>query len=94
MSDSLQTHGLIAHQAPLYMEFSRQEYWSGLPFPSAGDLPNPGIEPMSPALAGRFFITEPSGKPLLGEKSHLFSSCNGTGLDIHQRLNVCLKMKN
>ena len=45
---------------------------------------------MSPALAGRFFITEPSGKPLLGEKSHLFSSCNGTGLDIHQRLNVCL----
>ena len=39
----------IAHQAPLFMEFSRQDYWSGLPFPSPGDLPNPGIELMSPA---------------------------------------------
>ena len=49
-----------AHQAPLLMGFSRQEYWSGLPFPSPGDLPDPGIEllsPMSPALAGRFFAT-------------------------------------
>ena len=40
------------------MEFSRQEYWSGLPFPSPGDLPEPGIEPVPPALAGRFFTTE------------------------------------
>ena len=40
----------VAHQAPLSMGFSRQEYWSGLPFPSPGDLPNPGIEPGSPAL--------------------------------------------
>ena len=50
----------VAHQAPLSMEFSRQEYWSGLPFPSLGDLPNPGIEPtslMSPALPGDFFTT-------------------------------------
>ena len=45
----------VAHQAPLFMGFSRQEYWSGLPFPSAGDLPNPGIEPESPALADGFF---------------------------------------
>ena len=45
------------------MEFSRQEYWSGLPFPSPGDLPNPGMEPLSPALAGGFFTAEPSGKP-------------------------------
>ena len=45
------------------MGFSRQEYWSGLPFPSPGDLPDPGAEPMTPALAGRFFITEPPGKP-------------------------------
>ena len=48
----------VTHQAPLSMGFSRQEYWSGLPFPSPGDLPNPGIEPMSlmfPALAARFF---------------------------------------
>ena len=50
----------VAHQAPLPMEFSRQEYWSGLPFPSPGNLPNPGIKsasPISPALAGRFFTT-------------------------------------
>ena len=53
----------VAHQAPLPMEFSRQEYWSGLPFPTLGYLPNPGIEPASPALAGRFFTTVPTGKP-------------------------------
>ena len=46
------------------MGFSKQEYWSGLPFPSLLDLPDPGIEPMSPALVGRFFSTEPPGKPL------------------------------
>ena len=45
----------VAHQTPLSMGFSRQEYWSGLPFPLLGELPNPGIEPGSPALAGRFF---------------------------------------
>ena len=53
-------------QAPLSMEFSRQENWSGLPFPTPGDLPDPGIEPMSlasPALAGRFFTTAPPEKP-------------------------------
>ena len=59
----------IALQAPLMMEFSRHEYWSGLPFPTLGDLHYPGIEPVSsvstvsPALAGRFFTTEPPGKP-------------------------------
>ena len=45
------------------MEFPRQESWSGLPFPILGDLPVPGIEPESPALAGEFFTTEPPGKP-------------------------------
>ena len=45
------------------MGFSRQEYWSGLPFPSPGDLPDLGIVPTSPALVGGFFITEPPGKP-------------------------------
>ena len=45
------------------MGFPRQKYWSGLPFPSPGDLPDPGIELASPALAGRFFTTEPPGKP-------------------------------
>ena len=53
-----------AHQAPLSMELSRQEYWSRLPFPSPGDLPNPGIEPASPALAGGFFTPEPQGKDI------------------------------
>ena len=53
-------------QASLSMGFSRQEYWSGLPFPPPGDLPDPGIQPsspVSPALAGRLFTTEPPGKP-------------------------------
>ena len=49
-------------QAPLSMGFSRQEYWSGLPCPSAGDLPDPVIEPVSPALEG-FFTAVPLGKP-------------------------------
>ena len=52
-----------AHQAPLPLEFSSQEYWSGFPFPTPGDLPDPAIESMSPVLAGRFFITEPPGEP-------------------------------
>ena len=52
----------IACQAPLSMEFRRQEYWSGLPFLSPEDLPNPGIKPTSPALAGGFFSAEPPGK--------------------------------
>ena len=50
----------VAHEAPLSMEFSREEYWSGLPFPSPGDLPDPGIKlvsPLSPAWADRFFTT-------------------------------------
>ena len=57
----------VAHQAPLSMEFSRQEYWSGSPFSTPGDPPDPGIKPtsiVSPALAARFFTTEPPGKPL------------------------------
>ena len=58
----------IAHQAPLSMEFSRQEYWSGLPFPSPGDLPNPGIESQSPSLQADSSLFEPSGK----HKHHSF----------------------
>ena len=53
----------VARQAPLSMGFPRQEYWSGLPCSPPGDLPDPGIEPVSPALAGRFFTTEPPRKP-------------------------------
>ena len=63
----------VAHQAPLSTGFPRQEYWNGLPFPSLGHLLDPGMEPMSPALAGRFFTTEPSGKPHGGMKRVLIS---------------------
>ena len=55
----------VVHQAPLSMKFSKHEYWSGLPFPIPGDLSDPGIEPVSPALAGRFFTIEIPGKPYL-----------------------------
>ena len=55
--------GTSAHQAPLSMGFLRQEYMNGLPFCSPVDLPGPGTEPASPALAGRFFTTEPPGEP-------------------------------
>ena len=63
VSNSFATPWTVAHKVPFSMGFPRQEYWSGLPFPSAGDLPDPGIEPQSPALAGRFFTIEPPGKP-------------------------------
>ena len=53
----------VAYQAPQSMGFSRQEYWSGLPFPSPGDLPNPGIEPGSPTLQADALPSEPPGKP-------------------------------
>ena len=54
----------VAPQAPWSMGLPRQECWSGLPFLSPGDLPNLGIQPTSPALTGRFFTSEPPGKPL------------------------------
>ena len=72
------------HQAPLAMGFPRQEYWGGLPFPSPGDLPDPGIKPtsiMSPALAGGFFTTEPPKKP-----THYLAKF----LDIPMHLNVAI----
>ena len=53
----------VAYQAPQSMGFSRQECWSGLPFPSPGDLPNPGIEPWSPTLQADALLSEPPGKP-------------------------------
>ena len=70
MSHSLLTMWTIASQAPLSIGFFKQEYKSGLLFPSSEDLPNPGIKPtspVSPALAGRFFTTEPPGKPMYGK---------------------------
>ena len=59
----------IAYQPPLSMEFSRQEYWSGLPFPSPGDLPNPGIKPKSPALQTDALLSEPPGKPNIDDNN-------------------------
>ena len=56
----------VAHWAPLSLEFSKQEYWSGLPFPSPGNLPNSEIEPRSPALQADSLSTELSGKPYFG----------------------------
>ena len=63
MSDSV-TPQTVAHQAPMSTGLPRQEYWSELPFHPPGDLPDPGIEPVSPALAGGFFTTETPGKPM------------------------------
>ena len=62
-----ETPWTVARQAPLFMELSKQEYWSGLPFPTPQDLPKPGIKPASlafSAVASRFFITVPPGKPM------------------------------
>ena len=89
-----------AHQAPLSIGFPRQEHWNGLPFPSPWDLPNPGIKPTSPALADRFFTTEPPGKPSTGSgtKQNLNSSLSSSiqlgckeELEAGQ-LSVCLHM--
>ena len=65
----------VACQTPLSMGFPRQEYWSRLPFPPPNDLPNPGVNPVSPAssaLAGRFFTTEPPGKPQIRIVGHFY----------------------
>ena len=62
----------IACQAPVSMEFSRQEYWSGLSFPSPRDLPYPGIKSMSLALAGGFFTTEPPGTQPIYTHTHTY----------------------
>ena len=76
LSDSLWLHMTVARQAPLSMGFPRQEYWSGLPFPSPGDLPDPGIESESPASADGFFATEPPGKPCIHVIISQLASCS------------------
>ena len=67
MFDSFVTPWTVTHQASLSMGFPKQEYWSGLPFPPPGDLPDPGMKPIScialHCIAGGFFTTEPPGKP-------------------------------
>ena len=80
MSDQPLTHvqlcdpKTVAQQAALSMEFSRQEYWNGLPFPSPGDLPDSRIESQPPELAGRFFTVVPPGKPATKEATSIRSS--------------------
>ena len=73
MSNSFAIPWAAVHQASPFMAFSRQEYWNGFPFPPPGDLPDPGIQPESPALAGGFFTTVPPGKPILVVKVKLLS---------------------
>ena len=69
---TLATPWTVARQAPLFVGFSRQEYWSGLPFPSPGDLPDPGIEPGSPALQADSLLTELLVLPVY---THLYIYC-------------------
>ena len=66
----------VAYQAPPSMVFSRQEYWSGLPFPSRGDIPDPGIEPGSPVFQADALTSEPPGKPKLLYKPPFISYNN------------------
>ena len=73
----------VAYQAPPSMGFSRQEYWSGLPFPSPGDLPDPGIEPQSPAFQADTLTSEPPGKPMSNkeDQSYIFNTLESSMLN-------------
>ena len=91
MSDSFVTPWTVAHLASLSIGFPRQEYWSGLPFPTLGDLPGPGIKPMSPTLAGKFFTTEPPGSllaygSLMKETGCKYVLWAGMDYDMHIRV--------
>ena len=77
MSDSLRSHGLQPCRSPLSMGFSRQEYWSGLPFPSPGDLPDPAIQPRSPELHADSFPSERTRTQLLIYPCFCMSYCSG-----------------
>ena len=82
------TPGTVAHQASLSMGFSRQEYWSGLPCPPLGDLPNPGIEPVtltSPALADSFFTTSTTWEALALDTQKLICHETATSLQIRTK---------
>ena len=79
--NSFVTPWTVAHQAPLSMGFPGQEYWSGLPFPSPGDLPDLGIKPVSPALAGRFFTTVRAGSVVSSSCDPI--DCSPPGSSVH-----------
>ena len=74
----------VAHQTSPSMEFSRHEYWSGLPFPSAGDLPDPGIEPRSPALQADALPSEPPGS--LKQNTKVIPTANRTRTHIQNEV--------
>ena len=76
----------VSCQNPLSMEFSRQEYWSGLPFPSPGDLPKPGPEPGAPALQADSLLSEPPGKPMC------VYSCVYIHMCVHIYICVCVQI--
>ena len=75
MSDSFETPWTVAYQTPLSMGFSRQEYWSGLPFPPPVDLPDPGIEPGSPAWQADSLPSGPPGKLLKYKQKYTTTRC-------------------
>ena len=88
---------IVAHQTPLSVGFSRQEYWFGLPFASPGDLPDPGIEPCSTILQADSLPSEPPGKPIFIYQFHLVQSqlcltlcnpmdCSTSGFPVHHQL--------
>ena len=87
------TPGTVAHQAPQSMESSRQEYWSGLPFPSPGDLPNPGIKSGSPALQADALPSEPPGKPTKNLLLRPLQTCLLKGLSVLGQICRCLVKK-
>ena len=80
------TTGTVAYKAPLSMEFSRQEYWSGLPLPSPGDLPDPGIKRGSPALQADSSLSEPPGKP---QDCRIVWGFSGSSVVRTRRLHCC-----
>ena len=98
MSDSA-TPWTVALLAPLSMEFSRQEYWSGVPFPTPGYIPDPGIKAMSlasPALAGGFFTTSATWEALLRVKSKKSKAWNDSAVEARiahdERISVRIKV--
>ena len=84
VSNSFATRSTVSCQPPLSMGFPRQEYWSGLPFPSPGDLPDPEIEP---CIAGRFFTAEPPGKPTDKVSTVLFQESSSNEYLFHMLWN-------